>query len=147
MIRNSDSEGGTMNLSRDIRQTAPDVLGSSNTQLTQAITQIFHEIGGLDGLIEKFSDKGLEDVIKSWINTDSNKNITADQLRMILGPELLDGVAYRVGMTSENLSHQISLYLPLLVDRLSPEGKVPHERWWTRSVERLKEVFGLSIYL
>jgi uncharacterized protein YidB (DUF937 family) len=133
-----------MSMITDIQQKAASVLGSSNTQVTQAISQIIDECGGMDGLMRKFSDKGLGDVVQSWVSNTANKPITSDQVKNVLGLSLLEKVATRVGMTPDSLSQQVATYLPLLVDKLSPHGSVPHGGWWSRSVEKAKEFFGMK---
>lgn len=133
-----------MSLMTDLQEKAASVLGSSNTQVTQAISQIIDECGGMDGLIKKFSDKGLGDVAQSWVSNNPNKPITADQVKNVLGMDLVQKVASRVGMTPDSLSQQVATYLPLLVDKLSPHGTVPHGGWWSRSLERAKEFFGVK---
>lgn len=127
-----------------IQEKTASVVGASNTQLTQAISKIIDECGGMDGLVKKFQDKGLGDVVQSWISSAPNKPVTADQITNVIGPDLLQKVASNVGMTPESLSQQLSTYLPLLVDKLSPEGVVPHEGWWARGLDKAKEFFGLT---
>lgn len=133
-----------MSLTDTIQEKAASILGTSNTQLTQAISKVIDECGGMDGLIKKFQDKGLGDVVQSWIASTPNKSITSDQITNVLGQDLLQKVASKVGMTPESLSQQLSTYLPLLVDKLSPEGRVPHEGWWARGLDKAKEFFGMT---
>lgn len=133
-----------MGLTDSIQEKAASVLGSSNKQLTQAISYLVDECGGMDGLIKKFKDKGLGDVAQSWISNTPNKSITSDQITNVLGQELLQKVASKVGMTPDSLSQQLSTYLPLLVDKLSPGGQVPHEGWWARGLDKAKEFFGMT---
>jgi len=133
-----------MSMITDIQQKAASVLGSSNTQVTQAISQLIDECGGMDGLMKKFSDKGLDDVVQSWVSNAPNKPVSAEQVKNAVGTDLIEKVATRVGMTPDSLCQQVATYLPLLVDKLSPHGSVPHEGWWSRSVEKAKEFFGMK---
>lgn len=133
-----------MNMMENIQEKAASVLGSSNTQLTQAVSQLIDECGGMDGLVKKFQDKGLGDVVQSWISSSPNISVSSDQITNVLGFDLLQKVARQVGMTPEGLSQQLSTYLPLLVDKLSPNGMVPQEGWWARSLDKAKEFFGMS---
>ncbi|HEY8270910.1 MAG TPA: YidB family protein [Pseudobdellovibrionaceae bacterium] len=133
-----------MNRMSNIQEEAASVVGSSNTQLTQAISKIIDECGGMDGLVKRFQDKGLGDVIQSWISSSPNKPLTADQITNVMGPGLIQKIAKQVGMSPENLSQQLSTYLPLLVDKMTPSGAVPHEGWWARSLDKAKEFFGLT---
>ncbi|MGZ3744198.1 MAG: YidB family protein [Pseudobdellovibrionaceae bacterium] len=133
-----------MNRMDVIQEKAASVVGTSNPQLTQAISKIIDECGGMDGLIKKFQDKGLGDVVQSWISSAPNKPVTPDQVTNVLGAGLLQKVGKQVGMAPENLSQQLSIYLPLLVDKLTPTGEIPQEGWWARSLEKAKEFFGIT---
>jgi len=133
-----------MSMMDTIQEKAASVLGSSNTQLTQAVSKLIDECGGMDGLVQKFQDKGLGDVVQSWIGNTPNKSVTADQITNVFGPALIQKVASKVGMSPEALSSQLATYLPLLVDKLSPDGMMPHEGWWTKSVDKAKDFFGMN---
>jgi len=133
-----------MGMMNNIEEKAASVLGTSNTQLTQAVSNVIEECGGMDGLIKKFQDKGLGDVVQSWISNSPNKSITPEQVTNVLGDDLIQKVASKAGMTSESLTQQLATYLPLLVDKLSPEGIIPHEGWFARTLDKTKEFFGMK---
>ena len=44
-------------------------------------------IGGLPGLINKFQNGGLGDIISSWVGTGANQPISADQIINALGAD------------------------------------------------------------
>lgn len=81
--------------------------------------------GGLDSLVDRFRRGGLEDVIKSWIGTGSNKPITPNQLHQALGPETVDNLTRESGMRRDDLLSQLSRVLPEVVDKLTPKGELP----------------------
>jgi uncharacterized protein YidB (DUF937 family) len=83
--------------------------------------------GGLGGLLEKFKEGGFEDVIKSWIGTGVNKPIAPNQLHQALGPETVDHLMRETGMPREDLLSQLSRLLPDVIDKLTPDGKLPKE--------------------
>jgi uncharacterized protein YidB (DUF937 family) len=83
--------------------------------------------GGLGGLLEKFREGGFEDVIKSWIGTGANKPIAPNQLHQALGPETVDDLMRETGMPREDLLLQLSRLLPDVIDKLTPDGKLPKE--------------------
>lgn len=82
---------------------------------------------GLGGLLEKFRQGGLEDIIKSWIGTGPNKPISPNQLHQALGPETVDGLTRETGLPREDLLSQLSRLLPEVIDKLSPSGKLPKD--------------------
>jgi uncharacterized protein YidB (DUF937 family) len=81
--------------------------------------------GGLAGLIEQFQRNGQGDVISSWIGTGQNQDISPDQLGNVLGGDLLGQLTRQTGMGQGDLLGQLSQLLPQLVDRATPEGRVP----------------------
>ena len=45
--------------------------------------------GGLAGLVQKFEHSGLGSVIGSWIGTGQNLPISAEQLKSVLGSDVI----------------------------------------------------------
>jgi uncharacterized protein YidB (DUF937 family) len=82
---------------------------------------------GLGGLVERFRQGGLEDIIKSWIGTGANKAIAPDELHQALGPDTVDGLARETGLERDDLLSQLSRLLPEVIDRLTPDGKIPND--------------------
>jgi uncharacterized protein YidB (DUF937 family) len=81
--------------------------------------------GGLQQLVASFQQKGLGDIIGSWVSTGSNLPISADQVKQALGPEKLGQLAQQTGLDTGTLAGQLSNLLPGLVDKLTPDGNVP----------------------
>src|SRR5262245_61047455 len=54
-------------------------------------------LGGLGGLINRFQQKGLGDVVDSWIGPGQNKPIAPGQLGSALGSDVLKTLAQRSG--------------------------------------------------
>ncbi|KAF1021136.1 MAG: hypothetical protein GAK30_02030 [Paracidovorax wautersii] len=82
-------------------------------------------IGGLSGLAEKFARADLSPIIQSWIANQSAKlPITGAQLQQVLGSELVQTLAARMGTDTAHLLPQLSQFLPVAVDRLTPEGRI-----------------------
>jgi uncharacterized protein YidB (DUF937 family) len=83
--------------------------------------------GGLGGLIDRFRQGGLEDIIKSWIGTGPNQAITPSQLHEALGPETMNDLSLQTGMPRDDLLSQLSRLLPEVIDKLTPKGQLPPE--------------------
>ncbi|MBK6558971.1 MAG: DUF937 domain-containing protein [Comamonadaceae bacterium] len=83
------------------------------------------QTGGLGGLAEKFNQAGLGDVLGSWIGTGPNAPITGDQLGSVLGGDLMNQLATRLGMSEADAAGQLAQGLPDLIDRLTPQGEAP----------------------
>ena len=82
---------------------------------------------GLGGLVERFRQGGLEEIIKSWIGTGPNKAISPNQLQQALGPETVEGLSRETGMPRDDLLSQLSRLLPEVIDKLTPNGKLPRD--------------------
>ena len=89
--------------------------------------------GGLGSLIERFNQSGQGDVIGSWIGTGQNRPIAPRELESALGDDTIETLARETGMPREELLSELSDTLPDVVDRLTPEGRLPDEdemgRW------------------
>jgi len=83
------------------------------------------ELGGLNGLVDKFNQAGLGDVVSSWIGSGANQPISADQLSGVLGQDVLGKAASQLGLDPSQLSGQLSAMLPGLIDKLTPQGAAP----------------------
>lgn len=83
------------------------------------------QIGGIAGLQQMFQQKGLGDVVSSWVGTGQNLPISADQLHNVLQGGALQELAAKSGMDTTQLAGLFSNLLPHVVDKLTPNGQVP----------------------
>ena len=81
--------------------------------------------GGLGGLVGKFEQAGLGNVVNSWIGSGQNLPISADQLQSVLGSDAVAGIAAKLGINPADAMGQLSTMLPGLVDKLTPNGQAP----------------------
>ena len=80
---------------------------------------------GLGGLVDKFQKGGLGNVINSWVGPGQNQPVSPNQLGPALGPDIIKTLAQRSGLSEEELIRQLSQVLPGLVDKLTPNGRLP----------------------
>jgi uncharacterized protein YidB (DUF937 family) len=104
-IGGGQSQGGILDL-------ALNLINSSN-------------VGGLAGLVQMFKDKGLAEVVNSWVSTGQNLPISGEQIQRVLGGDQIGNLASGLGLSSENLSCALADLLPKVVDGLTPEGRLP----------------------
>ncbi|GAB3543752.1 YidB family protein [Noviherbaspirillum agri] len=115
---------------------ALDMLGSNNplpmmdtrTKLLQAALSLIANngrAGGLPGLVDRFQQAGLGNVIVSWIGTGTNVPITGPQVRQALGDEEIRHISEETGLPQDEAADQLGSMLPDLVDRLTPAGNIP----------------------
>jgi uncharacterized protein YidB (DUF937 family) len=80
---------------------------------------------GLGGLVDMFNQKGLGDVVQSWVSTGKNLPISADQIQAVLGSAQIQALAAKAGINPQMASAAIAQILPQLVDRATPNGQLP----------------------
>lgn len=103
-------------------------LMDSRTRLLQAALSLIAnngQTGGLTGLVERFQEAGLGNVIHSWIGTGQNAPVTAEQMEQVLGEGHLQQIAEETGLPHPAVAERLSAMLPDLIDKLTPAGHVP----------------------
>lgn len=99
-------------------------LGSANLpanedQAHQAVS------GGLGELLQRFQQNGYGDIANSWIGNGPNRPIAPDQLHQALGPQAVNDLSQQTGVPQQDLLSQLGQALPTLVDRFTPQGRIP----------------------
>ncbi|MBV9532210.1 MAG: DUF937 domain-containing protein [Bradyrhizobium sp.] len=82
-------------------------------------------LGGLGGLLNKLETGGLGNVANSWVGSGQNKPVAPGQLSSALGPDIIKTLAERSGLSEEEITKQLSQVLPGVVDKLTPNGRLP----------------------
>ncbi|RZJ62103.1 MAG: DUF937 domain-containing protein [Acidovorax sp.] len=103
-------------------------LAAQNPQLIQVVMSLISNdgpVGGLPGLMAKFQQAGLGNVIASWLGSGPNQAISGEQLSQVLGSGPLSQIAAQLGVGSGAAAGQLAQVLPGLVDHLSPQGQAP----------------------
>jgi uncharacterized protein YidB (DUF937 family) len=102
------------------------MLSSSSNPLASSVMQMINnQPGGLSGLVQQFHDKGLGSLVSSWVGTGQNLPISADQIQHVLGSDQVKELAAKAGISPEAASSHLAQLLPMLVDKLTPNGQVP----------------------
>jgi uncharacterized protein YidB (DUF937 family) len=84
--------------------------------------------GGLNDLLKQFQQNGQGDVAKSWIGPGANKAISPNDLASALGADRINTLAGFSGMSRDDLLNGLSQQLPDVIDRLTPNGRLPTEQ-------------------
>ena len=83
--------------------------------------------GGLSGLLERLSNAGHGETAQSWVGTGQNLPIQSGQLGSALGQTTVTELARTAGMSEQELLAELSRVLPGVVDKLTPDGRVPSQ--------------------
>jgi len=130
----------------DLLNTIGSALGGKDADqgndLMQTILNLIGGQSGLAGLAEQFTSKGLGDVISSWIGTGNNLPVSASQLQNVLGSDVIGGIASKLGINSEAVTGQLSNLLPQVVDKLTPEGRIPEGDILSQGMDLLGGLFS-----
>jgi uncharacterized protein YidB (DUF937 family) len=101
-------------------------------------------MGGLGGLLEQFQRVGYGEQASSWVGTGQNQPIPTDVIGQIFGQDGLAAIARQAGVSEQDASAGLSQLLPEVVDRVTPNGKVPDLDVLSASVDDLSRRFGLG---
>jgi uncharacterized protein YidB (DUF937 family) len=82
-------------------------------------------LDGLGGLVKQFQQKGLGDAIDSWVKLGKNKSVAPDQVSVALGGDVVDELSRRTGMPRDQVVTELARMLPNVVDKLTPDGRLP----------------------
>jgi len=80
--------------------------------------------GGLQGLANRFSQSGQGNVFSSWVGMGENEAISANQIQKVIGSDQVNALATKLGVDPAQASNFLAEYLPKIVDKLTPAGKV-----------------------
>jgi len=99
--------------------------GQSNELLKEVLAMVQGKNGaGLQELVQKFQQQGLGDQVSSWVGTGQNQAITSEQIQKVLGERVAQW-AGQLKLPKDAIGAQLAKVLPVLIDRLTPHGKVP----------------------
>jgi uncharacterized protein YidB (DUF937 family) len=119
------------------------VLSKSSNPLASSVLEMINQHpGGLAGLIQTFHEKGLGDIVSSWVGTGQNLPISSEQIQQVLSSQQVQNLAAKAGISPETLTSQLSTLLPSLVDKVTPNGSVPTQEGLLQSGMDFLKSFG-----
>lgn len=101
--------------------------GGQAALIAAALEFVNNQPGGLSGLVQKFQQGGLGDVVQSWVGNGENQSVSADQIHNVLGSDVVSGLAQKVGMQPDQVGGLLAQVLPHVVNAGTPNGEVPHD--------------------
>jgi len=103
----------------------PELNRDQHSSLVQTALQMFGNQGGLSSLLQSAQGQGLAQIVQSWIGNGTNQPIDASQLEELVGQDRINQLATRVGVPPALASSALSRVLPVIVDKVTPQGKLP----------------------
>jgi uncharacterized protein YidB (DUF937 family) len=93
--------------------------------LYEEVAALVTQSGGVNGLIQKFEQNGLGEIMSSWMGGATNTPIGADQIIQVIGQDKISEIASRVGLSEPQVADGLSKLLPVIVGHLTPNGAPP----------------------
>lgn len=108
-----------------VKSAIGSVVGNKQNEIMPIIINLISEqSGGLSGLIQKFTSKGLGNIATSWVGTGKNLPISPAQIQDVLGADTIKNMSSKLGMDTNTVTKQLSNLLPEAVNTLTPDGKI-----------------------
>ena len=92
--------------------------------MLESVVGLITQHGGLNGLLEKLKGGGLGDAVSSWVGTGANHPVSGEQVESAVGSDAIAQIAEKLGATKEHAAALLSQYLPIVINHLTPNGKV-----------------------
>jgi uncharacterized protein YidB (DUF937 family) len=125
-----------------LRQEFGADAGGPSALMSAVLSWLDRRGTGLAGLVGQFQQKGLGQVMSSWVGTGNNLPITPADLTHGLGPENLNEIAAKAGLPPETASQQLAQVFPSLIDKLTPQGHVPDQSLVSQGLQVLMGRLG-----
>jgi uncharacterized protein YidB (DUF937 family) len=94
----------------------------------------------LNKVLDSLKEKGFGPTVQSWISGGENQPISADKIKDALGVDKLQELAKKAEIKVQELPETLSKLLPQLVDKLTPEGKIPEQGLMADAYNFLKKI-------
>ena len=98
---------------------------NQSNNILASVMQLVQEHGGVNEVINKFSNNGLAQQAQSWLSNGPNQTITAEHIQQVFGSNAVQNIASQLGMNTNSAGTAIAQVLPDLINKLSPNGSLP----------------------
>ena len=114
--------------------------------LLGVLTGLLAQSGGIQGLLNKFTQAGHGDKVASWVSPGENKPIAPEHVEQVIGPDQIRAIAAKLGVDPAQASQLLAKFLPTVVDKLTPTGQldpaVDHHQDLSGLLPSLLQSFG-----
>jgi len=94
--------------------------------------------GGLQKLMQNAQANGLTSEADSWVGTGENQQVSADQMKSVVGHDAVQQVAQQAGISEDEAAGVLAHVVPQVVNGLTPNGQLPSND----DLDRLAAKFG-----
>ena len=92
--------------------------------MVSVVNSILEKHGGVQGVVSEFERNGFGQTVQSWVGTGPNDPIAPADIQRVIGPDLLQKLSEKSGMSQQDLADKLTQVLPRAVDHLTPNGVV-----------------------
>ena len=110
--------------------------------LLQQLIAMLSKPGALSSLTNAFQSAGLGNILQSWIGTDQNLPISADQVSKVLGAGTVADLAKKAGIGEAETTSALASLLPQVIDKVTPGGNVPAQNDLGGALASLGKLLG-----
>ncbi len=100
--------------------------GAVGAEMASVVNGLIQKHGGVQGIVSQLQQQGLGQTVQSWINEGPNQPISPNQVHQAFGSDTINAIAAKLGMNPQDLAQKLSQVLPQVIDKLTPNGTVPH---------------------
>ena len=98
--------------------------------------------GGLNRLLAGFQQKGMGAKADSWVGSGANEPVSGKEVRDVMGEDQIGQIATKLGVSYDEAADSVAGVLPQVVDKASPEGKLPAQGDLDSAFDRLRSAVG-----
>jgi uncharacterized protein YidB (DUF937 family) len=95
--------------------------------------------GGLSKIMGGLRANGLSAQADSWVGTGSNQPVSGRDVEQTMGQEQIQQIAQQLGVSESTAADAVAQALPEVVDKVSPEGKLPPDQDLDAAFDKLSK--------
>ncbi len=93
----------------------------------------------LDTILGALKEGGMEDKVDSWVGKGKNKSISEEDIEEVLDEETIEMLCEKTGLEEETLMTGLKFILPIMVDKMSPDGELDSGGLLSTGIKLLKD--------
>lgn len=93
----------------------------------------------LDTILSALKEGGMEDKVDSWVGKGKNKSISEEDIEEVLDEDTIEMLCEKTGLEEETLMTGLKFILPIMVDKMSPDGELDSGGLLSTGIKLLKD--------